>query len=226
MPSESGSDYAMGGESMSEPEPSVVYALHTPRLALRAYDPRDVGVIAHAVAEHREDLARYMPFAQEEVSVDAYVGVLTGFRRKFTEGDYAFSIWERQGGAFVGGGGLHPHVGPMGREIGYWMVPQVRGRGYAGELVAAMSHLAFTHYQGIDRVELRIEPDNASSRRVAEKAGFTLEAVLKRRFVYNPQDLRDICVYTLFASEWPESALVSMKVELFDAAGREVLVRP
>ncbi len=63
-------------------------------------------------------------------------------------------------------------------EIGYWTAAPARGRGY---MTAAVS--AFTRWllreQGFERIELRIAPGNAASRRVAEKARFTYEGTAR-----------------------------------------------
>ena len=53
----------------------------------------------------------------------------------------------------IGGSGLHQRIGPNGIEIGYWIhVDHVR-RGYASEVSAALTEVAFT-VDGIERVEI------------------------------------------------------------------------
>ena len=62
-------------------------------------------------------------------------------------------------------------------EIGYWVGAEHRGRGVASAAVELMAQRAFA--AGWHRLELHIDPDNAASRRVAEKAGFELEGILR-----------------------------------------------
>lgn len=56
-------------------------------------------------------------------------------------------------------------------EIGYGLLPEYWGQGYATEAVTAASAWAAAQ-PGVTRVEAETEPDNAASQRVLEKAGF------------------------------------------------------
>jgi RimJ/RimL family protein N-acetyltransferase len=73
--------------------------------------------------------------------------------------------------------------GAGGGQIGYWMAPAARGRGVATEAVRALCGWGFDTL-GLGFVEWRAEVGNHASRRVAEKAGFRYEAVLRRRLVH------------------------------------------
>jgi RimJ/RimL family protein N-acetyltransferase len=200
------------------------WSVQTPRLRLSAYDPRDADDFVHAVRRSLPSLRAFMPFAAEDPDPRLYTDFFVGFRRKFSEGDCTFAFRARDDGRVVGGGGFHPHVGPLGLEVGYWIVASETGKGFATEAVAALCHLAFEQ-EKTDRVELRIQPDNPGSIRVAEKAGFTQEAVLRRRIPFPGQPPRDCVLYTLFADEWPASPGASIPVERFDASGRPIAVR-
>jgi RimJ/RimL family protein N-acetyltransferase len=61
-------------------------------------------------------------------------------------------------------------------SISYAVLPPHRGHGFATEATRALRDAAFDHF-GLERVELRCDPENVASRRVAEKAGFELAAV-------------------------------------------------
>ena len=56
-------------------------------------------------------------------------------------------------------------------EIGYGIVDEFQGRGYATEAVGALVDWALSR-PGVVRVEAETEPDNAASKRVLEKCGF------------------------------------------------------
>lgn len=56
-------------------------------------------------------------------------------------------------------------------EIGYGLLPQFWGRGYATEAVCAMTAWAFCQ-PGLLRVEAETEKNNLASQRVLQKAGF------------------------------------------------------
>jgi len=68
-------------------------------------------------------------------------------------------------------------------EIGYWTDPRTRGRGVATGAVRAACQWAVTTL-GIELIEWRCEVGNTASRRVAEKAGFLIEATLRKRLVH------------------------------------------
>jgi RimJ/RimL family protein N-acetyltransferase len=65
-------------------------------------------------------------------------------------------------------------------EVGYWVDPRARKRGVATAAVRAVCQWAVTT-AGIELIEWRCEAGNVASRRVAEKAGFLVEATLRQR---------------------------------------------
>jgi RimJ/RimL family protein N-acetyltransferase len=72
-----------------------------------------------------------------------------------------------------------PEAGEVGiGEIAYVMAPAARGRGLASAAVRALSAWAFRELR-LERLQLSIRPDNLASRRVAEKAGYTYEGMLR-----------------------------------------------
>jgi RimJ/RimL family protein N-acetyltransferase len=63
-------------------------------------------------------------------------------------------------------------------ETGYWIGPSARRRGYVTEALRAVAGHAFG--LGLYRLELMAAVGNLASQRVAEKAGFTREGVLRK----------------------------------------------
>jgi RimJ/RimL family protein N-acetyltransferase len=57
-------------------------------------------------------------------------------------------------------------------NLSYWVFPSFRGRGHAVRAVNLLC-AASARIPELRRLEMRISPDNESSRRVAEKAGFS-----------------------------------------------------
>ncbi|WP_127504832.1 GNAT family N-acetyltransferase [Actinoplanes solisilvae] len=68
-------------------------------------------------------------------------------------------------------------------QVGYWMDPAARGRGVATAALRALCGWGFG-VLGLGLIEWRAEVGNVASRRVAEKAGFRVEAVLRQRLVH------------------------------------------
>src|SRR5205823_14483834 len=63
-------------------------------------------------------------------------------------------------------------------EVSLAVAPDARGFGVAPEAVDALA-IALLLEHDFERVELRVVPGNLASRRVAEKAGFTYEGLLR-----------------------------------------------
>lgn len=84
-------------------------------------------------------------------------------------------------------------------EVGYWVAAPVRGRGYATEALLAVRDWAFD-VVGLHRLVLTADVGNAGSRRVAERAGFRLEGVLRERAVDRSGARRDIATYAAIAT--------------------------
>ena len=68
---------------------------------------------------------------------------------------------------------------PAVGEIGFAVSPRSRGRGLASAAVRGICRWGFAEL-GLSRIEWRAEVGNDASRRVAEKAGFTVEGLLRR----------------------------------------------
>jgi RimJ/RimL family protein N-acetyltransferase len=85
-------------------------------------------------------------------------------------------------------------------EIGYAVIPEERGKGYAtGAAMLIVDYLFLT--KNIVRVQADANVDNRASQRVLEKAGFTREGVL--RHVYFEQGAwRDAVLYSILRDEW------------------------
>ena len=64
-------------------------------------------------------------------------------------------------------------------EIGYWVVAEARRRGIGARATRLLALWAITTL-GLERVELLANPENEASQRLAGRAGFTREGVLRR----------------------------------------------
>jgi len=86
-------------------------------------------------------------------------------------------------GAFAGSIDLHDEV-PEDRSaaLGYWLGTPYTGHGWVTKSVLALAAAGFGAF-GLRRIEIYADVENARSRRVAERAGFTLERTRPRRLV-------------------------------------------
>jgi [ribosomal protein S5]-alanine N-acetyltransferase len=101
----------------------------------------------------------------------------------------------------LGGLGLWLHEIESGRaSIGYWLVPDARGKKLAGWALRCVVAFAFD-ILAIPRLHLFIEPWNIASQRTADFAGFTQEALLRGWERINHVQ-RDVYAYALFREQW------------------------
>jgi RimJ/RimL family protein N-acetyltransferase len=66
-------------------------------------------------------------------------------------------------------------------EIGYLIGPAARGRGVATSAVELLTRWSFDEL-GLERLELRIDPANVGSERVAERTGYERDGILRSRY--------------------------------------------
>ncbi|MFJ5263482.1 GNAT family N-acetyltransferase [Streptomyces sp. NPDC088387] len=170
--------------------------LYTDRLRLRAVGPQDTDAVYAACQD--ADIQRwttipspYLPehaeSFTEQMSPEGWTtGAMFTFGVFLPEGDLAGMLGITMRSLGVG-------------EIGFWAVKAYRGHGYITEATVAASRWAFVHAR-MDRVEWRAEVGNLASRAVAEKAGFTVEGVL-RAAMNNHGVLRDVWVGSLLPSD-------------------------
>jgi len=85
-------------------------------------------------------------------------------------------------------------------EIGYFLSEEFWGKGIATKAIKAATSYAFKDF---DVVRVYAEPfaDNPGSRRALEKAGFTLEATLKRNVIKNGI-IKDSCIYSVLKEDF------------------------
>ncbi|MDN3263932.1 GNAT family N-acetyltransferase [Streptomyces sp. CSDS2] len=170
--------------------------LTTDRLVLRPVSPEDTAAVYAAAQD--PGIQRWTtvpsPYLPEHAA---------GFTERIVPDGWAqgsmFTF-----GVFLTGGELAGMLGlttrsPGTAEIGFWAAKEHRGRGYVVEATLTACRWAFTE-AGVDRVEWRAEVGNHASRAVAERAGFTVEGVL-RSAVANKGVRRDIWVGSLLPSD-------------------------
>lgn len=85
-------------------------------------------------------------------------------------------------------------------HVGYWVAPHARGSGVASDALLMLSRWAFESL-GLGRVELLTDPENVPSQRVAEKAGFQREGVLRATLPGRDGDRRDGVMFSLLPSD-------------------------
>lgn len=80
-------------------------------------------------------------------------------------------------------------------EVGYWLASDARGHGHATRAVKLICAWGFTAL-GLERIELLAATGNPASQRVAERAGFTREGIL-RSFRRGNDERQDMVMFGL-----------------------------
>jgi RimJ/RimL family protein N-acetyltransferase len=182
----------------------------TERLVLRPPSPENAAAVQEALEESFADLQVWMDWATALQSLEETKSILGQARAKYE------SMEEFQVHAFLGDSGrfvLSAWLGPRDWEvpkfeIGYWCRTSMLGKGYVTEAVRELAAAAFTD-MAANRLEIRCDSRNYRSRRVAELAGFHLEAELRCDARANDGSLRDTTVYVLLAEDFHPGAFGS-----------------
>jgi ribosomal-protein-serine acetyltransferase len=178
--------------------------LQTDRLNLRGYRAGDGPMYFQAVQENIDHLYEFLPPNVLEMKNEADAEVIL---RKFIaewhlRNLFLFGAWHKETQAYIGETYLANadwHVPCI--EVGYFLLKDYTGKGYATEACRAAIRFAFEHLKVI-RVELQCSADNQASQRVAERCGFALEGCFRNRHRKKTGDVIDRLWYGLLREEW------------------------
>ncbi len=206
----------------NESIPGPAYRIETERLILRNWNPADTP-LAHAAAKKSyHHLKPWMTWAKESATLQEQLEYIRRSRSRFDAGEsFAFGIFNPDETEVWGGCGLHFRQDAGVLEIGYWVHVNHTGRGYATELSAALTRVAFW-VEHARRVEIRCDPANVRSARVPEKLGFTLEGTLRGAILGVNDEPRDVMVWGMLADEFSDSPAAKYPCHAFDALGQEL----
>lgn len=169
--------------------------LRTERLILRPIDKGDVDAY---LTEVDDEVRRWMTWA-EDPSPEKALRWCAEEASGDLQRSLNLAIVPAETGRFAGGIGLVRVDWALGvAETGYWIGPSGRGHGFVTEAVRAVSGHAFE--LGLARVELLAAVGNVASQRVAERAGFTREGVLRQARPV-PGGRADMVVFSLLEGE-------------------------
>lgn len=140
--------------------------VETARLILRVPRAEDLDPLAEMMAD--EETARFIGGATPR-SV-TWRALMTMIGAWHAQGFAMFSVFEKSTGRWVGRLGPWMPEGWPGSEVGWTIVRDCWGRGYATEGATAATDWAFDHL-GWTRVIHSIDPANIASQAVARKLG-------------------------------------------------------
>lgn len=156
------------------PELTVV----TPRLVVRPLVADDTAAVVAVFDDRQTRRWMSLPSPYTESDARMWCTWMAADRRTSGAGDH-YGVVRRDDDRLVGAiWTKRTDWGPMVTEISYAVAPDARGFGFTAEAVDALAvDLILEH--GFQRIELRVAAGNVASRRVAEKAGFVHEGLLR-----------------------------------------------
>lgn len=172
----------------------------TERLILRCPLPGDGPMLNAAVCESIAELRPWLPWAQTPPSLDASEAQCRRMHARFVlREDLVWFVFDSDAagaeGRLLGGCGLHRMDWTLRRfEIGYWRRSGCDGRGVMTEAVRALSRIAFDRLAA-RRVEIHMDARNERSRRLAERAGFAFEGLLRHDSLAPDGELRSTRIH-------------------------------
>ena len=147
--------------------------LETERLTLRRFEVSDAQELFRLIEDSRRHLERWLNWPKPLTSLQRVNTWLRRLEQPDEDLPFTMGVWTHSPGRLVGAAGLRrdrdePHDTV---EISYWLGARELGRGYCTEVVRRLTQHALADLDAA-RVYIRVDPVNARSVRVCERAGF------------------------------------------------------
>ena len=150
--------------------------IELPSCVVRSWTWKDCDALVHH-ANNRNiwiNLRDRFPYPYTREDGKRWLEIVTEIK---PETNFAIAVQGEAIGAI--GFSIQSDVGYRSAEIGYWLGEEFWGRGIATQALRAVTDYAFEHYD-LCRIYAHVFEWNMASARVLEKAGYTLEARLKK----------------------------------------------
>jgi RimJ/RimL family protein N-acetyltransferase len=172
--------------------------LRTNGLILRPWQLDDAPAVANACSD--PEIVRWLPMIPSPYSEQDATIFITQSQENWERGEaFNFAIIDADSGQLAGSIAMRARRFNTG-HFGYWVVPETRGRGVATEALRALCRWAIEEHD-VKRLELLTDPENVGSQRVAEKAGFQREGLLRSSLEYRDGTRRDSVMFSLLPEE-------------------------
>lgn len=137
--------------------------------------------VRSALTESYEEHSKYLTWVEPNPSLETVTHNIEQAIHNFENdvSEYRFFILRNSDTRLVGTVGLLiknlqiPYL-----EIGYWVRSSESGKGYIGKAIEMLEDYAVKNLE-VRRLEIRMAESNSRSRRIAERAGYALEAKIQ-----------------------------------------------
>ena len=172
------------------------------RVVMRSYRESDAQALFEAIAESRDHLRPWLPFADEHQTVDeSRHWIIQQLANWILRDVLMLSIWEQATGRYLGGTGLHPHDWEIGYfEIGYWIRASAEGHGFVTEAVRLLTDYALNTLKA-NRLEILCDELNVRSAAIPKRLEYVLEGRLRNHAATSDGRLRTTLVFSLIPED-------------------------
>ncbi len=172
--------------------------LKTQRLLLRPFRLED-GPEVQRLAGEREIASTTCSIPHPYLDGVAELWISTHAAAYIEREGATLAITQKKSGVLMGAIGFNVNLKNGWAEIGYWVGKPYWGHGYATEALRALIPWAFEAFP-LNRLQACHFTRNPASGRVMQKAGMTLEGILRQR-VKKWGKFEDIAVYAILRHE-------------------------
>ena len=169
-------------------------------LKLTLPQPRHAAEITAVVRANLNRLRPWMPWATEAYSIDSARGFISQNLKQFAEtGSFSASVI--LDGKFSGAVGFH-NLDPTNKSahIGYWLAKEAQGKGIMTRCCRVLIEYLFDDLE-LNRIQINCNIENAKSRAIPERLGFTMEAIQRQVEFLNGR-FGDWAVYAMLRDDW------------------------
>lgn len=176
-----------------------VPTLNASRVLLRAFRLEDAPEVRRLAGDRLvADTTANIPHPYEEGVAEQWIGTHS---EAFESGKaVTFAIEHATAHSLIGTISIHVNVTYRWAEMGYWIGRPHWNKGYCTEAAREAIRYAFAAL-GLNRVHATHFTRNPGSGRVMQKAGMTLEGVL-RQWVLRWDRFEDLAMYSILRTEW------------------------
>ena len=167
---------------------------------MRLLEIRDADPLFALLDQSRSYLREWLPFVDGTRAVEDTKDFIQGGLQQYASNNGGeLGIWYR--GELAGVLGLHYiHGSNRLTSIGYWMGERFQGKGIMTNACRALVDILFKEY-GLNRVEIRVAPQNLKSRAIPERLGFQNEGC-RRQAEWLYDHYVDHVIYGMLAQDW------------------------
>lgn len=179
-------------------------------VTLRAWSPSGAAFMATAFAD--EAIRRYngrldsdgypalrLSVADAAADIETFAASWRAFGETGRPNGAVFAITDAMTGELAGCCGVDAWLEDRGAQIGYWLAPGSRGRGFATRAAILLSRWLFD--LGATRVFLTVVAGNDPSMAVARRAGFAYEATMPAHGAWMGERF-DVLRFGASAGDW------------------------